>query len=235
VIIRRDAHQLLLITQPDHAGVAAAIAAAWQRDGLRQSPSRDAILFATREHDNGWREVDQSPIVDPGSGQLLDFVHAPDQVRQDVWPRGADRINATPYAAALVAHHALSIYDRDRERPGWSQFFAMMEQMRDDAIERAAPASIDDVRRDYFFLRISDLASLAFCAGWIEPQHLAGYQLQLEGSRLRIAPDPFAGIKIPLRVVARRIPARRYESDLDAAAAFRDAPRVDIDGTALGA
>ena len=93
-------HQLV-ITQPEHAGLAGRIMKHWLGD-LAGSPRRAEILVAVNEHDNGWRDVDAAPIVDPATGRLLDFIHAPDHVRQDVWPRGVECLAATPYAAFTV-------------------------------------------------------------------------------------------------------------------------------------
>jgi hypothetical protein len=208
--------------------------AEWRRDELQPSPLRGTILLATREHDNGWFEPDEAPIVDPASGRILDFITAPEPVRQGIWPRGVERLRDTPYAAALVAEHALSVYEHYRERPAWTGFFTRMEALRDEALAQSAPRTLADLRRDYFFVRIGDLASLAFCNAWREPQKLARYELRLEGAELRIAPDPFDGARVPLHVRARRMPNRVYASPDDAAAAFNRAPDTDITGVAIG-
>jgi hypothetical protein len=234
VIVRSAADHLLLITQPDHAGLAARIMAEWRRDDLPGSPLRDVILHATREHDNGWLEPDRTPIVDASNGRLLDFINAPEAVRQGIWPRGVERLRGTPYAAALVAEHALGVYEHYRDRPSWAGFFTAIEEMRDAALAGAAPRTGADLRRDYFFVRMGDLASLAFCNAWREPQKLASYELRLEGTELRFAPDPFAGARVPLTVAARRLPSRPYTSSADAADAFEAALEVEITGVAYG-
>jgi hypothetical protein len=234
VIVRSAEDHLLLITQPAHAGLAARIMAEWRRDNLPESPLREVILQATREHDDGWLEPDRAPIVDPSSGRLLDFINAPEPVRQGIWPRSVARLRGTPYAAALVAEHALSVYEHYRDRPAWAGFFTDMEEMRDASLADAAPHTLADLRRDYFFIRMGDLASLAFCNAWREPQKLARYELRLEGSDLRFAPDPFGGARVPLTVAARRLPSRPYTSSVDAAAAFEAAPEIEITGVAYG-
>jgi hypothetical protein len=117
VIVRSAPDHLLLITQPDHAALAAQIMAEWRRDDLPECPRRDVILQATREHDNGWIEFDRAPIVDTATGRLLDFINAPEPVRQEIWPRGVERLRDRPYTAALVAEHALSVYEHYRDRP----------------------------------------------------------------------------------------------------------------------
>ena len=234
MIVRTEPEGLVLITQPDHAALAERVMAAWQRDGLPESPLRDIILLATREHDNGWIEEDAAPIVDPTTGQILDFINAPEDVRQGIWPRGVERLHDHPYAAALVAEHALTVYERYREIAAWDPFFARMDALRDGELARAQPRTLTELRRDYFYVRMGDLISLAFCNAWKEPQKLGAYELRLDGDVVRITPDPFAGERVALEVIGRSMPDRRYVGAADAATEFRAAPPVRIAGVATG-
>src|SRR5688572_26859133 len=101
MIIRVTPSSQLLITQPDHAVLAGAIMRRWRADGLPGAARRDSILLAVEQHDNGWEEVDAAPLVENNGGGLLDFVATPDPVKQNVWPRGVERLAAAPHAAAL--------------------------------------------------------------------------------------------------------------------------------------
>ena len=101
---------------------------------LATRPRRDAILHAIAEHDNGWAEEDAAPRVNPATGQVFDFVTAPASVRQIVWPRGVARLAGDPWAAALVAQHAITVYDRFRPESEWAPFFAEMEAARDEML-----------------------------------------------------------------------------------------------------
>src|SRR5919204_4119302 len=162
MIVRPAAGSHLLITQPDHAALSARIIRRWIADGFPTSPRRDVILLAVEQHDNGWQEIDDAPLVDPATGRLLDFMNAPDATRQGIWPRGVERLSHTPYAAALVAQHALHVYDHYRPRRDWAPFFAEMETLRNRHLLAAAPLTMDDLRGDYAFVRLGDLISLAF-------------------------------------------------------------------------
>lgn len=234
MIIRRRQGTQLFIAQPDHAALAARIMARWQRDDFPVAPRRAVILLALTEHDNGWREVDAAPVVDPDTGVALDFVHAPDAVRRGVWPRGVTRMAEQPYAAALIAQHALHIYRRYRPSESWSVFFTAMEAARDH-YRAAAGAAPDELLRDYGFLRLGDALSLTFCCGWSDAQaDDAGYAWQLEGSRLCVDPDPFDGHGVELDVPARELPDVAFESADDAARRFAEAPVVRLTGAASG-
>jgi Protein of unknown function (DUF3891) len=234
VIVRINSDHLLLITQPDHAALSAAIMTRWCRDELPRHPRREAVLLATREHDAGWTEVDAAPIVDATSGQLLDFVHAPDAVRQGVWPRSIERLAPSPYAAALVAQHALHVYRDNRPNPAWQAFFAQMEDLRTEHLRQAAPLTVDDLVADYFFVRMGDLISLFFANNWPGPRQEGDYSIRVQGSRVVVTPDPFGGEAITLALPARRLAARPYNSSADAAAALAAAPTLTLHAVAAG-
>jgi hypothetical protein len=234
VIIRASGDELLLIKQVDHAALAKRLIAAWQCDGFPQSPRHDEILFATERHDDGWIDQDAAPLVDTESGDLLDYVHAPDEVRQGIWPRGVGRLSTFPYVAALVAQHALHLFDKYRSDPVWWGFFDRMERLRAANLAAAAPRTEADLLRDYFFVRMADLLSLQFCDDWREPQRHGDFESHWDGARLTITPDPFEGATVAMTVSARRLPRLRFEAQA-ATAAFAAAPVVTISGVAAGA
>jgi len=235
MIVRPAVDRLLLVTQPDHAALAGAVMAAWRADGLPGHPERAELLLATREHDNGWLEPDAAPTVDPATGAPEDFLDAPVAVRQAVWPRGTARLaGAHPYAAALVAHHALSVYRRHRGDAAWQPFFAEMEDARRAALARVLPARRAGWPADYRFLFLGDLVSLVFCHGWTQPFEAEGYRLTLAGTTVEVTPDPFGGDEVPLAVAARRIAARRYENDRDLQRTLAAAPTVVLEGVLRG-
>jgi hypothetical protein len=225
MIVRILPAAIQLITQPDHARLAGEIMA--RSSGLRNHPRRASILHAVAEHDNGWREEDEAPAVD--GGEVVDFVRAPLAVRHRVWPRGVARLKDDPWAAALVAQHAITVYDRFRTDTAWDSFFAAMEAAR-DRMRRAAAGALEDLRRDYVWVRLGDLVSLAFCTGWTDEHRFGAWTVQLEGDRVRITPDPFDGETIPVHVDARELPNRPFDSDDQLREEIRRAPVVTLTG-----
>lgn len=199
----------------------------WVGDDFRRATRRASILHAIEEHDNGWRELDAAPIVDDRTGQILDFITAPADVRQGVWPRGVGRLTHDRWAAALVAQHAIHIFDRYRSDAAWAPFFATMESLRAEHV-RAAGLTIDLLAAEYLFLRVADLISLVFCNAWTGPERHEQYVIGNDGTRLTIEPDPFGGDVVPFAVRARELPRRAFQ---DAAEAYRQAPDVVLSGT----
>ena len=190
MIVRLNGSSRQLITQPDHAALAARVMREWRADGLLESRLH-AILLAVEEHDHGWLEVDAAPLVDAVTGRVLDFIGAPDDVRRSVWPRGVNRLAAWPYAAALVAQHALHIYRRYRDNPGWAPFFTRNGNARQRRLQPPLRCRSKTWSGSISFSASGTWSSLTFCNGWTEAQlddSGSGYAIRLEGTRLRIAP-----------------------------------------------
>jgi hypothetical protein len=244
MIVRSADARLHLITQADHAALARRIMEYWEP--LVVAERRAPILLAVGDHDNGWREPDAAPVVDADSGRIHDFISAPADVRQGVWPRGVYRLaNRDRWAAALVAHHAVFVYDRYRSDPAWSTFFTEMEAIRGELVGRKA---MDDLLADYRFVRIGDLISLVFCNRWNETQAYEGWTFDLRDAgaptartvrggvdgRVEIAPDPFGGREVPMAIEAREIADMPYHSNAILRDALAAAPIVTLHGAASG-
>jgi hypothetical protein len=179
--------------------------------------------------------LDDAPDVDARTGRPLDFIAAPIEKRQALWPRAVASIAAeSPYAAALVAQHALTAYDHYAAAPEWQAFFATLRQARDTWLARSGHSGAE-LDRDYILLRIADLISLGFCNGWTETVEVGGRRLILAGDAVEVSPDPFDGREITLTVAMRAIPNRPYVSGDDLKAALDAAPSSLLIGRAHGA
>jgi hypothetical protein len=227
MIVRSAGNRIQLITQPDHAQLAGRVMA--HCAALERHPRRRSILHAIAEHDNGWAEEDAAPRIDPRSGAVVDFVNAPLAVRHAVWPCGVARLGGDPWAASLVAQHAITVYDRFRREPEWTTFFAEMADAR-DAMLRASGPGLDELLADYAFVRLGDLISLTFCTGWTDAQRFGEWTVQLAGTRVTVTPDPFGGSVIPIEIEAREIANAPFRSDDQLRDALAEAPATSLSG-----
>jgi len=216
MIVRRGDGVLHLITQPNHAALARRLMELWP--SLGKAERRREILTAIEHHDRGWAAPDAAPTVDPFTGTIRDFMHVPVDVRQGVWPVSVEALAAAPWAAALVAHHAVTVYDRFRDDPAWQAFFPAMTARRDDHLARAG-GDLRALVRDYVYVRLGDLLSLAFCTRATEPQSLGPWTLRLDGARLHVSPNPFV-MDVTFAIEAREIPDVPYRTNEALAAAI---------------
>ncbi len=109
-----------------------------------------------------------------------------------------------------------------------------MEAARDGHVRRAS-LSLDELQRDYLFVRAGDLISLTFCNAWREEQTVDGrYRIRMEGDELLVTPDPFAARIIPLEVAGAEVPMAPFSTATGAQETFRGARRVRLQGTLRG-
>lgn len=238
MIVRDDGDSFLLIAQPDHAQLAGDIVAAIRTEPALQGAARESVLLATREHDNGWIEVDAEPTIDASTGRPCDFMHGPARVKHELWPRGITRVaRVDPRAGALVAEHAITVYSYRRSEREWDPFFDTMIAMRDALLTRIGMltgAARQTFQTDYRCVRLGDSLSLQVCHGWTEPHETFQYRAVMKDTTLVIAPDPFAGAVVPLRVIGRRIPRRQYDDDAELRAAVAASTPEVVAGEARG-
>ena len=204
----------LLVTQPDHAHLAGEILSLWRADGLPDNPRRDDLLFAAREHDNGWREADAAPRWDAERGRPHDFITLPARERIAVWERGVCRFAAErPYASLLIARHALNLFGGRRGEEEWDRLLDFLTDFENGLIERTG-VEPETLEEDYRWLDLADQISLAACAQWREPAGRYGVHIAPSDGAIGIAPFPLAGATT-FRVACRRIPRRACRGDAD--------------------
>lgn len=220
----------LVITQNDHAHFASELLALWRTDGLPDHPRRRQLLFAAREHDNGWAETDSAPMCDPTSGRPLDFMAVSQGTRQDLWRRGTERYaERDPYAALLIVRHAIHLHRSQLQVPEWSEIFARWHELEAELLERVDVAETA-LMRDYRWIELTDLLSLAACNGWARELEGHGIRAVMRdfdvppdgdspdghaaSGTLLIDPFPLAGAT-SFQVACRLIPDRRYSGDAD--------------------
>ena len=226
MIVARDRESLLFVTQPDHARFAAELLSLWRADGLPDHPRRAELLFAVREHDNGWREADAAPRWNAEAGRPHDFITMPREDRIEIWRRGTARFAGEhPYATVLIAHHALRLHQDRARTEGWGDFLDYLAELQQGLLESlGTPETLEaDLAADYRWLDLADLISLAVCNRWSEPFERHGVRGRVgaqgtPGADLELSLDPFplAGATT-FRIPCRSIPDRPYAGDADLA------------------
>lgn len=209
VIVCQQGQELMVVTQTDHAKLAADILGLWLE--LRDHPQRRVILWAALHHDDGWQQADAAPMVDP-SGEPCDFLTLPAAERIRVWERGTTQyLTSNPDGARLILQHALRLF-RDSKGDQGQGFVAELEA-RLERLTAEDPTTTRELATSYGWLRIADQLSLVLCNRWLGPFETAGrhpsVRAELDGETMKLSPFPLAGttrFDIPCRL----IPARQY-------------------------
>jgi uncharacterized protein DUF3891 len=178
VLISRRDGQLCLVTQPDHAALAGALAKRWGNERFAPEGVGESLIAAATRHDDGWAEIDGRPAVLEAEGRPARFleVDLPDTVGP--YGAGVERLYADDaYAGVLTSRHWAGLYSsrwgvQDSPPVGHPAARAVVEEQE----LRAARESLAlwggrglrsafeaALWRDYELLQALDFLSLAMC------------------------------------------------------------------------
>ena len=129
-MIRRDVAPppaWILISQIDHARLAARLAEHWGAGEFPALWPAAELLWAIEHHDDGWRDWDLAPGVDPDSGQPRSFTEMIPADSLAIWTASIETArHAGPLETYVVAGHFCVLA---RRGSGW-----LDEQTRRDLV-----------------------------------------------------------------------------------------------------
>jgi hypothetical protein len=122
MIVQEQGDQLILIRQTDHAVLSGFLAREWGNELFQRPAPFESLHLAASEHDNGWREWELQPHIDPKTRLPFSFMSIPTETHIELYQRGIERVvKSDRYAGLLVSMHASGLYDRARATiPGFS-------------------------------------------------------------------------------------------------------------------
>ncbi len=211
IVVPENTDRWLLVTQGDHARFAAQLLASWRTPPPQRLPDFEELLFAVREHDNGWREIDAAPLLHPEGDRPHDFMTLPEPERRALWERGTARYAAHhPLASLVITEHALHLLGESEGSSGSSSPTDLAER-RTELIEQTGCPDTE-LANLYHWLALVDWLSLVACNRWPEPFERGGLRgVWLDGC-LQLEPFPLAGATT-FELPVRSIPRCRYAGD----------------------
>jgi hypothetical protein len=112
-MILQQLPEILRITyQIDHADLAGQFTAHWGNATFARPAPLHAVQIASTRHDDGWRDWDLNPKIDPVNGHPIDFIHIDVHEHTNFYRKGIASVTATdPYAGLLVNMHGCGLYN----------------------------------------------------------------------------------------------------------------------------
>ena len=122
MIVQEQGDELILIRQTDHAMLSGFFAREWGSQLFHRPQPFESLRLAAAEHDNGWREWELQPKIDPRTRLPYSFMSLPTEEHMELYQRGIERVvKSDRYAGLLVSLHASGLYDRTHATiPGYS-------------------------------------------------------------------------------------------------------------------
>lgn len=206
MILQEHDNELVLIRQTDHAVLAGFFAREWGNELFKRPEPFESFRLAVSDHDNGWREWELLPQLDPKTRLPYSFMSLPTDQHMALYQRGIERmIKADRYAGLLVSMHCQGLYDKTRATiPGFSAKYVKsteteqvnnflqglkLQQLRLKVDLRADPATRDlsqDKTLDANAKRLEalDRLSLYFCMDSPHDTSIEGVPVDDHGSEV---------------------------------------------------
>jgi hypothetical protein len=213
VIVRERPDSFLLFGQHEHALVAGEFARRWRE---RPNPF-ESTVYAVANHDLAWREADREVLWNEEKDRPYSFVDYPLGLKLPAQRRGIDLVEEhDPYAGCLCSMH-YARFLLDSVRPEEVEFREGEVGRQDRLKERMAENELENLERNFRFLRLCDGLSLYLCLnepgdGDSPPPYPGGFEFEgtrfvpvwEDGQTLRLNPNPFSEafrIEIPYSII----------------------------------
>ena len=175
--------QLLVVRQPDHGVQTGLFASRWGNEDTPTFDPREAVIEAGIRHDNGWAAWEESPTMDPETGQPWQFYKLTPHEHVPLYRRGIQMAaDHDPTTGILVSMHGAGLYnDRygtfrlaernlsDAERVLVEEFLAEQALFQQSLAERIAGHTLHthvttdpQVWYNYLLLQVWDRLQLQF-------------------------------------------------------------------------
>ena len=233
-----DSAHWTLISQTDHALLAGQLAEYWGAGGMAPIEPRRELLWAINHHDDGWRDWEMHPGVDPVHGRPRSFTEMELEDSVGIWT-GSIKTSAQsgPLETYLVAGHFRALAERalvKGDSAGLQTAYEFIESCESrmkrslEAWQHQNPAANtrEVAEQALAQLRLFDLLSLWFCcapASQVETVETPlGPDLTLrplDAQHVQLSPWPLTVAGLDLEVPAVRIPRARYANGAELAAA----------------
>jgi hypothetical protein len=203
MILQEQGDQLLVVRQTDHAILSGFFAREWGNEVFQRPEPFESFCLAASEHDNGWREWELAPQLDPKTRLPYSFMSIPTEEHVALYQRGIERVvKADRYAGLLVSLHCTGLYDRARATmPGFSAKYVKsneshmvndflqrlkLQQLRLKVDLRVSPETKafteeKSLERNARLLEALDRLSLYFCLNSLQDATIEGVPTNQEG------------------------------------------------------
>lgn len=245
MLIREDDWGVLAIGQQSHAWLSGQLARAWGNERFGSVHPHEEVCLAAEQHDVGWGDWDQKPLLNPDRGRPRSFMEMPLDAHLGLFTEGPRRlVSQSRYAALLVSLHGWRLYERrdlERAAPDDAEairrFLAGQEAFQSKlraalAGDPAPTAGLDEasLHRNSMLIWTWDYLSLALCLDWAPatakhcPTADGEVDMRLiaddraRDRRVQLDPWPFGVPSVIVRCEGRRLEARFEEE-----AAMREA------------
>jgi hypothetical protein len=112
MIFQQYRGHLLVVRQPDHGVQTGLFAHHWGNEQTPPFTPREPVIAAGTRHDDGWKDWEEHPSIDPSTGQPWQFYRLTPHEHVPLYRRGiAMAAQHAPTTGLLVSMHGAGLYN----------------------------------------------------------------------------------------------------------------------------
>jgi hypothetical protein len=140
MILREQGHNLIVISQKEHADLSGQFAAQWGNDDFDKLEPRLGMEQAAAHHDDGWENWDRNPVLDPKTKKPYDFYQLPTAQTLKIHEETIQHSkNLDLYARLMISMHRSGLcYERYGTERGWEVRTATRKEGLNPELKRFA-------------------------------------------------------------------------------------------------
>src|SRR3982074_19822 len=143
MIVQDQGDELVLIRQTDHAVLSGFFAREWGNELFQRPEPFESLCLAASEHDNGWREWELQPQIDPKTRLPYSFMSIPTDTHIELYQRGIERVvKADRYAGSSWPFKSLRSSAGARATiPGYSAKYVKSTEIKRRGVRLPEPTT----------------------------------------------------------------------------------------------
>lgn len=162
MVVTEREKEILLFEQHEHAKVCGEFAKAWREDYFVDNKRRKSVVYAIFEHDNGWIELDQKPLLNRETQVPYSFINYPLKPKLLAYTNCINRVEKQDdYAALICSLHYTSFFENYTN--GRGEDFVTRERLRQEKLVKRLKIEEQSLLFHYNLLQFCDNLSLYLC------------------------------------------------------------------------
>ncbi|MFN7252757.1 MAG: DUF3891 family protein [Anaerobacillus sp.] len=162
MVVTERENEILLFEQHEHARVCGEFAKQWRDDYFSGHDNRKSVTYAIFEHDNGWIELDQQPLLNKETLLPYSFIDYPLKPKLAAYTNCINRVEKEDdYAALICSLHYTSFFEGYANGRGAE--FITQERLRQEKLRRRLKINKESLLFHYNLLQFCDNLSLYLC------------------------------------------------------------------------
>ncbi len=233
-MIRRETENgWIIFSQYDHSRLSAEIMSHWENKEFSSIKPLREVLFSIAEHDSGWVDHDENPVINPETGYPMNFIEVPLKEKHRIWTKCFTKHMEThPYASGLIALHFRWLNHKMLEKNPKEKTLLEMNSRIEKFVSNTLNIQIEpyswdlplEIKTNLRFLQLGDLLSLVLCHGWNKekmrnvPMNYENKKTEIEifssdGYDYLLSKNPFSVDTLQVQIEGKRLEQKIFRNE----------------------